>query len=300
MLASGVVLQNRYQIIRLLGQGGFGAVYYAQDLRLRHVVALKENIGGDPRQFQQEALILANLRRPNLPRVSDHFVEPGDAQYLVMDFVEGEDLEKILQRQGALPEIQVLAWFDQILDAVAYLHNRGVIHRDIKPANIKITPTGEAVLVDFGIAKVYQPGQFTISGAKAVSLGFAAPEQYRGGTDQRSDIYSLGATLYALLTGNAPPDAQALERRTAILTPPRTLNPALNSQTEQVILQAMSVQPQQRFSSIDEMRGALGNARVSLTVPSTLARAGETFLILTNSVVWLLDMPIYDKCGLVG
>lgn len=167
MLTPGAIVQNRYQVIRLLGQGGFGAVYQARDMRLGQIVALKENIGGDPRQFQQEALILANLRHPNLPRVSDHFIEPNGARYLVMDFVEGEDLESVLQRQGALPESQVLAWFDQILDAVAYLHIHNIIPRDIKPANIKITPVGQAVLVDFGIAKVFQPGQGTMSGARA-------------------------------------------------------------------------------------------------------------------------------------
>jgi len=268
MLPSGAVIQNRYQVVRLLGQGGFGAVYQARDLRLGQIVALKENIGGDPRQFQQEALILANLRHPNLPRVSDHFVEPNGAQYLVMDFVEGEDLESVLQRQGALPETQVLAWFDQIIDAVAYLHNHNVIHRDIKPANIRITPAGQAVLVDFGIAKVYQPGQMTMSGARAVSPGYAAPEQYHGGTDHQSDVYSLGATLYALLTGGEPPDARALERGTATLTPPRVLNLALSVTAEQIILQAMAIQARQRFQSADAMRRAIKGMTVAPTLPT--------------------------------
>lgn len=228
MLTPGLLLQNRYQIIRLLGQGGMGAVYQANDLRLQRVVAVKENNGGDAQQFQQEAILLANLSHSNLPRVIDHFAESTGAQYLVMDYIEGEDLDTMLTRQGALPETQVLAWLDQILDAVAYLHNHGVIHRDIKPANIKITPSGQAVLVDFGIAKVFQSGRATFSGARAVTPGFASPEQYRGGTDQRSDIYSLGATLYALVTGQTPPDALTLAGRSAMLMPPRSLNSAMS------------------------------------------------------------------------
>ena len=268
MLTLGTLLQNRYRIITLLGQGGMGAVYQAQDLRLGQVVALKENLGGDPRQFQQEAVLLANLHHPNLPRVIDHFVEPNGVQYLVMDYVEGEDLETCVARQGALPEAQVLAWFEQILDAIAYMHSRGVIHRDIKPANIKITPTGQAVLVDFGIAKVYQPGRPTVTGAKAATPGFASPEQYRGGTDARSDIYSLGATLYALVTGQVPPDALALAGRSAMLMPPRMLNSALSVQTEQAIVQAMAILPDQRFQNASAMRRALKVVLFAPTVPA--------------------------------
>ncbi len=266
MLTLGVILQNRYQVLALLGQGGMGAVYQARDLRLGAVVALKENIGGDPQQFQQEAVLLANLRHPNLPRVSDHFVEPNGVQYLVMDFVEGEDLETRVARMGTLPEQQVRVWFDQILDAVAYLHSCGVIHRDIKPANIKITPQGQAVLVDFGIAKVYQQGRPTVVGAKAATLGYSAPEQYRGGTDHRSDIYSLGATLYTLLTAQVPPDALAIAGRSAMLMPPRSLNPALSAQIEQLILRAMAVLADQRFPSVADMRRALATMYVAPTV----------------------------------
>ncbi len=255
---SGTIVNNRYEIIRLLGQGGFGAVYLARDSRLGNVVALKENVGGRADQFMEEARILAKLRHPNLPRVSDHFVEPNGTQYLVMDFIEGEDLAAVFQRQGALPESRVLVWYDQILQAVEYLHGRGVIHRDIKPANIRIDPTGQAVLVDFGIAKVFQTGQATMSGARSMgSAGFAAPEQYRGGTDRRSDIYSLGATLYALLTGKPPPDAPALEYGTAALTPPRKLVPALSQRSERAVLRAMAIQPGERFLSAEEMRRAL-------------------------------------------
>jgi serine/threonine-protein kinase len=212
MLNPGVILQNRYQILRRIGGGGMGDVYLATDLRLGNPVVVKENRGGDPHLFYAEARILSALRHPNLPRVSDHFIEaasayaqPG-AQYLVMDYVAGQNLEQIVQARGPLREQDALAWLNQILDAVKYLHANRVIHRDIKPQNIILTPQGNAVLVDFGIAKVIQPGRATASGARGVgSPGYAPLEQYTGGTDERSDIYALGATFYFALTGAEPP-----------------------------------------------------------------------------------------------
>ena len=254
MLQPGIILQSRYQILQLLGQGGMGAVYLARDHRLNQLVALKENSIGNLRQFYQEAQILARLRHPNLPRVSDHFVESNGAQYLVMDYVEGEDLETMRQRHGALPEAEIRVWLDQILDALVYLHSQNVIHRDIKPENIKLTPSGQVMLVDFGIAKVYQTGQLTRSSQKFGSPGYASPEHYRGGTDQRSDIYSLGATIYALLTGRIPPDALSLESGSAILASPRVLNRGLSEQITKVILQAMEVRPSARWQDAATMR----------------------------------------------
>jgi serine/threonine-protein kinase len=156
-LTPGQILHGRYAIQTLLGQGGFGAVYQAHDGLHNQTVAIKENLGGDARQFYQEAQLLASLQHPNLPGVSDYFAEPTGAQYLVMEFIAGEDLDARLRQRGALTEAEALRWLDQILDAVAYLHSRGIIHRDIKPANIKLTPNRRAVLVDFGIAKVLQP-----------------------------------------------------------------------------------------------------------------------------------------------
>ena len=260
MLNPGTILQNRYQIISRIGGGGMGDVFLAADLRLgNNRVVVKENRGGDARQFQQEATLLATLRHSNLPRVTDHFIDVNGLQYLVMDYVAGEDLQARLERQGALSESEALRWMNQILDAVGYLHSRGVIHRDIKPQNI-ILAQGQATLVDFGIAKMIQPGVRTMTGAKAATPGYAAPEQYHGGTDQRSDVYSLGATLYALLVGGDPPDALALERGIATLTPPSRLNPSVSAQTEQAILRAMALNPQQRFQSAAEMRQVL-NAR---------------------------------------
>jgi serine/threonine protein kinase len=277
VLNPGTILQNRYRILRQLGAGGMGAVYLADDAHLRgRRVVIKENQGGDARQFEFEASTLATLSHPNLPRVSDHFVESSTsaqtatgAQYLVMDFVEGQNLHAIIHTRGAIAEMQALAWLDQIFDAVSYLHANRIIHRDIKPQNIIITPQGKAVLVDFGIAKIFQTGQFTHTGARAATSGFSAPEQYRGGTDPRSDVYSLGATLYALLVGNAPPDAMALATGTAVLRAPRALNPAISVSVEQTILRALQLQPAQRFQSVDEMRRALRTLAIAPTSPAT-------------------------------
>ncbi len=302
MLAPNTLLQNRYQIIRLLGQGGMGAVYLAFDRRLNQHVALKENTGGDARQFQHEAQLLARLRHTNLPRVSDHFIEPNGAQYLVMDYIEGEDLETLRATRGALPEVQVRAWFDQILNAVAYLHSQGIIHRDIKPDNIKITPGGQAVLVDFGIAKVFQAGQFTRTSQKFGSPGYASPEHYRGGTNQQSDIYSLGATMYAVLTGGAPPDAQALERGTAILVPPRNINATISLQMEQVILRAMRIPQNQYFQSVDEMGYILRNVRIlQRTAPhATLIAANSASTLLQRNPMLFVSLGVLGLILLLG
>ena len=198
-LQTGQVLEQRYRIEALLGQGGMGAVYRAIDLKFNTPVALKENLTVTPdsqRQFTREAGLLHQLRHPNLPRVTDHFTIAGQGQYLVMDYVEGEDLKGLLRRQGPLPEPRALNWICQVLDALEYLHSRQVIHRDVKPANVKITPQGQVFLVDFGLAKVYDPGQETTIGARGATPGYAPPEQYgQGRTDARSDVYSAGATL---------------------------------------------------------------------------------------------------------
>src|SRR5512136_1921134 len=159
-LQTGQVFNNRYRIVKLLGQGGFGAVYRAWDANLNKPCALKENLDVSPeaqRQFTREATVLANLSHPNLPRVTDHFILPGQGQYLVMDFVEGDDLASILRQRGAVPPEQAIAWIMQVADALSYLHTRQppVVHRDIKPANIRITPDGRAMLVDFGLVKIY-------------------------------------------------------------------------------------------------------------------------------------------------
>lgn len=255
-LPEDTVLENRYRIDRLLAHGGMGAIYRGFDTKLKMPVAIKENFFQTPqaiRQFEQEALILARLHHPNLPRVSDHFSFEGQ-QYLVMDFIEGEDLWQMVKRQGRpLDEAQAVNYISQVCDAVSYLHrqNPSIIHRDIKPQNIKITPDGQAMLVDFGIAKLAEGGERTGTGARGVTPGFSPPEQYSGlGTTPASDIYSLGATLYALLTGQKPPDSVSLMVGGAKFESPEMLNPRLSHKVSEVIIWAMRLQPAARPGSV--------------------------------------------------
>jgi serine/threonine protein kinase/roadblock/LC7 domain-containing protein len=262
-LSVGQLIHNdRYRIVGLLGQGGMGAVYRAWHMSLGIPVAIKENLEASPesqKQFVREAQILAKITHPNLPRVIDYFFLPGQGQYLVMDFVEGEDLEQMVERLGPVPEAQALTWMAQICDALGYLHNQPspVIHRDIKPANIKINPQGKAMLVDFGLAKMYSPNMATTLGAKGVTPGFSPPEQYSGGTDIRSDIYALGATIYFLLTGQAPAESVLRLAEVKTLTLPRKINPHISPSVEQAVLRALELDMPRRFQQAKELREAL-------------------------------------------
>lgn len=260
---TGDVIYQRYRIVKLLAQGGFGTLYRAWDTALGRPCALKENLDPSPggqRQFLREAKILANLIHPGLPRVTDYFLTQGQSQYLVMDYVEGQDLQEMLEdRGGPLPEARVQVWAAQICDALIYLHSQTppVIHRDIKPANIKITPSGQAVLVDFGIAKVYDPKLKTTLGAQAVSPGYSPYEQYgKGKTDPRTDIYALGATLYTLLTAREPPESVQRVVNDP-LVPPRQLNFGLSLRTSAAIMKAMQMDPTQRFPNAADFKAAL-------------------------------------------
>ncbi len=260
------VLENRYLIEALLGEGGFGAVYRATDIKLNKQVAVKENLRALPEQFDTEASLLANLDHRNLPRVTYNFSIPGQGQYLVMDYVQGEDLDFILNRFGPLPEPLVVPLILQVCNALEYLHRQSppIYHRDIKPANIRLSFDGQAMLVDFGIAKVYDTHQITHTGArKAHTPGYSPPEQYgKGGTDARSDIYALGATLYHLLTGQRPPDS--LERASGVpMHLPRQLDSRISLELEKVVLRAIELNKEQRFQDIDEFRKALSQPRLT-------------------------------------
>ncbi len=265
-LERGAVINNRYRILEILGQGGMGAVYRAVDENLGVEVAIKENLFTTDeyaRQFRREAVILANLRHPNLPRVTDHFEVPGQGQYLIMDFIEGEDLRQRMDRENQLPEAEVIILGMAICEALTYLHysDPQIVHRDIKPGNVKITPDGHVFLVDFGLAKIVQSGQATTTGARAMTPGYSPPEQYgTARTDHRSDIYSLGATLYAALCGALPEDGLARAMDQATLTPVRKHNPGVSRRLAAAIEKALAVQPDDRFQTAEEFRIALLNA----------------------------------------
>lgn len=263
-LEKDILLQNRYRIIEILGQGGMGSVYRAIDENLGVAVALKENLFTTDeyaRQFRLEAVILANLRHPNLPRVSDHLVLGDQGQYLIMDFIEGEDLRARMERLGMLTDDDAVHIGASICDALTYLHTRKppILHRDIKPGNVKITPDGHIFLVDFGLAKVYQnASQATTTGARAMTPGYSPPEQYgTARTDPRTDIYSLGATLYAALSGVIPEDGLARAMDNAQLTPLRKRNPKVSRRLAAAIEKAMAVDPSDRFQFADDFKQAL-------------------------------------------
>lgn len=269
MLESGSILHSRYRIEDPLGKGGMGTVYLAFDQTLQIPVAVKENLNLNPeseRQFRREATLLASLRHPNLPRVTDHFILE-ERQYLVMDYIEGENLHARSQRQ--LPPVNdVLAWAEALCSALTYLHSREppIIHRDIKPANLKLQPDGTLVLVDFGIAKVVDQAA-TTTGARGLTPGYSPPEQYGGSrTDARSDQYALAATLYALLTGRAPADSIERMLKKQHLVLPRQLNPAIPALVESALVKALELDPDDRFPDVKTFRAALHGAAPATTV----------------------------------
>jgi serine/threonine protein kinase len=271
VLAPDAILQNRYRIIRQLGRGGMGAVYEAIDQRLDAVVALKETFSVDDRlrrQFEQEARLLAQLHHPALPRVSDYFTE-GDRAFLVMQFIAGVDLAEIIATQpGPLPRNQVIAWADQLLDALIYLHTRDrqIIHRDIKPHNLKVTANGQIALLDFGLAKAQATD---MSGSNSSTSIFGYTRRYSPleqiqdqGTTPQSDIYALGATLYHLLTGVKPQDA--LARAAALansksdpLRPANEVHRAVGPEIAAILCRAMALSPEGRYATASDFRGAL-------------------------------------------
>lgn len=287
-LVVGQILQNRYRLISLLGQGGMGAVYLAEDLRLPgRRCAIKEAVPDpaiDPQaraqlrqQFAAEAGILARLNHRNLPVVHDFF-DLGGNEYLVMEYVEGDDLQTVLdrhmqQRGGPLPESSVLHWIDQVLDALMYLHSQqpqAIIHRDVKPSNIILTADDKVKLVDFGLVKAYdRSSPMTVQVVQGLGTPPYTPLEQYGGyghTDARSDIYSLGVTMYVLLTGIMPPDAPQVASDPGSLTPPQQIRPGLSMAANAATLQAMAVQPNWRFQTAADMRQALTPSLPSSTV----------------------------------
>ncbi len=255
-----------------------GSVYRAEDLLLKgRFCAIKEiipQLAQDPRaieelkrQFYQEASVLARLDHPNLPKVSDYFSE-GEREYLVMDFVPGKDLRTIVNEARAagkfLDEEEVLRWAEQLCSALEYLHSQNppILHRDIKPSNIKLTPAGTVKLVDFGLVKLlYSDEERTITVLEGRgTLPYTPLEQYAGEsgtTDTRSDIYSLGATLYHLLTGQPPPDAKTRFLKPGSLIPPSRINPAISPRVEKAILWAMELHPDNRPPDVRTFASAL-------------------------------------------
>jgi serine/threonine-protein kinase len=288
VLPVDTLLNHRYKIKRVLGHGNMGAVYLAIDKNLGARVAVKENLfltEAGRQDFENEAKLLFRLKNDHLPRVFDYFQADG-RQYLVMDFIEGQDLYQLIRPDAAkpaapLPPAQARQYLIEVCAAVEYLHRQQppIIHRDIKPQNIKVTPTGEVFLVDFGLAKE-GPG----SGGQGLTFGFAPPEQYTGRTTvtPAADIYALGATLYAAVTGQRPPDSLQRVSGEAGLTPAHQVNPAVSPALSEAIAQAMRLNATERPASVAAWRAQL--QAIPTEIPQSTEQEQETEMPATTDL----------------
>lgn len=323
MLARDTILRNRYRVVQPIGQGGMGSVYLAEDLRLEGRKCAIKAVRIDPasekevilelqHQFSREASTLARLDHPNLPKVSDYFTEV-DQDYLVMDYVSGKDLKELVdeaRRSGRLlTEIEVLNWGRQLCDALEYMHTQDtpVLHRDIKPSNIKLTPSGLIKLVDFGLVKVLvKDDSRTITVLQGRGTAAYTPlEQYGEDdthTDARSDIYSLGATLYHLLTNQSPAEAKQRFLKPEALIPPRALNPLISDIVERALINAIAMHPDDRPSTIGEFRDQLFSERSSDgAAPLTSLNRPEGMLdMLRENALWIILAGATMAVGLLA
>jgi serine/threonine protein kinase len=316
-LHSGDLLRDRYRILQAVAQGGMGSIYLADDVRLTGRMCAVKEVVGDPSaspsakqeahdQFYREASVLARLDHPSLPKVSDFFSEEG-RDYLIMDFVPGQDLSDIIaaaRDEGRfLPEAEVLGWVRQLLDALAYLHSQEppVLHRDIKPSNLKLTPAGAIKLVDFGLVKLLESDdQRTVTVVQGRGTAHYIPlEQYGGDTghtDGRSDIYSLAATIYHLLSNEPPVEAKERFLRPGSLPALRDINPLVSPRIERAVAWALNLHPDERPAAVQIFRDAI----LSGIFPDT---SGERVYVPSSPQEWLeraLSDPTQRRLAVVA
>jgi serine/threonine protein kinase len=292
-----LILQNRWQIVEQLGQGGMGTVYKAYDLRLANRLCVvkklridffrEEDRGKALAFFEREKAVLSSLKHPNIVLVHDYFEELGN-YYLVMEYVEGENLqERLLQQGKPFSEPEVTRWASEICDVLVYLHshNPPVIYRDLKPSNIMLDANGTIKLVDFGIARPYRENT---DNTHVVSGGYSPPEQYWGGADPRSDLYALGATMYFLLTGAEPLALQ--------ISAPAKINSQLSEKIDRIVQRLTSQEISLRYQTARQAQEAL-NSKVSRNrYPGSIIAAGVIFCVILVAVLGsFLLSPSNDK-----
>jgi serine/threonine-protein kinase len=304
-IQAGSVLHDRYQVNKILGQGGMGCIYLADDLRLEGRLcavkeveydrALPQEMLDEVRtQFEREATVLARLDHPNLPKVSDFF-SIEDRDYLVMDYIPGKDLRQMMleaKQQGKfLKEAEVLDWANQIAGALKFLHtqNPPILHRDIKPSNVKLTPNGLIKLVDFGLVKMLAPGEITITILQGQGTALYTPlEQYGGDsrhTDPRSDIYTLAGTLYHLLTNEPPVNVRDRFLNPDSLPRIRSINPEVSVRTERAVHWALQLHPEDRPTDIDAFVKALFIEDAPITRPYQAAKVQASLMRKSDRIL---------------
>lgn len=265
-----MVIDNRYKIIREIGRGGTSCVYLAENIRLHNHWAIKEVYkggitidGAKNSTLIAESHILTKLRHPGLPAIID-IINTSQSYLLVMEYIEGVSLDKVLEKKGACSEKDVLKWGQQLCDVLSYLHSQtpAIIYRDMKPANVMLKPDGDIVLIDFGMAREFKR-QNKHDTTHLGTHGYAAPEQYSGNrqSDARTDIYSLGVTLYHLVTGHDP------------CLPPygissiRSINPSLSAELDSIIQKCIKLEPESRYQTVDALKRALISVHSRITQP---------------------------------
>ncbi len=308
ILPQGAILQGRYEVIQVLGLGGMGAVYQARDLRFTGVArlcALKEmtNTTPDPQMrrmaieiFEREANILASLNHPAIPKIYDYFTE-GIRSYLVLECIDGENLENLLSKTEEMfsPNV-VVDWGIQICDVLSYLHSQDppIVFRDMKPSNVMLRSGNQIVLIDFGIARVFEAEQ---KGTMIGTEGYSPPEQYRGTSNPKGDIYALGATLHHLLTRRDPrlePPFTFQEE------PPKLLNPAVSEQLNAVVMKSLQYDPEKRFASAEEMKAALAQCLRKKSKEPTGIAVDSPSPMVTRHIDLEADLPVGTTAGPVS
>jgi serine/threonine protein kinase len=293
----GVTLNGRYTIEELLGQGGMSAVYKATDPNLRRVVAVKlihTHLADNQEfltRFEEEAAAVARLRHPNIVQVYDFDHDDG-TYYMVLEFVPGESLNARLRRLNQanrqLPLDEALGYLAQVSDAVEYAHRRGMVHRDIKPANIILDVQGQAILMDFGIVKIVGGDKHTATGAVLGTALYMSPEQIKGeSAEARSDIYSLGVSLFEMLSGKPPFQADSVMTVMMMhLSDPvpdlRDLRPGVPAVVVEIIQKAMAKDPADRYQSAAELAAALRTAQAQLRETAVKPEAMESATVVDD------------------